>query len=318
MPPIQRRNFLRVAACSSLCLTAGQGLLPTLQAQTQAPRTPKKPTIVTFTKSFQDRSIPEVCRLFKSLGLDGLDLTVRRGGHIDPKNVVTELPQAVKAAREQGLRIPMLTTGITEADSDAERLLQTAGELGITRVKLGYYRYSEFGTLAKQMDNVRKQIAGIAKLAARYNVLPCVHIHSGKYIPSHGTMLYELIRDFSPTEVGAYVDTLHMVLEGGSAGWKQGLDLLAPWIALAAVKNFRFEKGKRDKAGQQEWHTRVVPIADGISPLPEFIGTLKQIGFDGIYSLHSEYKGSHSYKELTTDGCTQQTATDLKYFRSLL
>lgn len=270
-----------------------------------------------FTESFQDRSVEEVCHRFKNMGLDGLDLTVRPGGHIEPADAVEKLPLAVKSAQEAGVEILMLTTAITDADRDAERLIATASEQGIDRIKLGYYRYSQFGTLAKQIGDVRTRLEGVAKLAGKYSVLPCVHIHSGSMIPSHGTMLYELLRGMSPTEIGAYVDPMHMTIEGGSDGWRQGLDLLAPWIGLCSVKNFSWERGERDRLGQQRWYIQKVPVADGVAPLPEFFAILKKLGYDGTYTLHSEYKGKGSFKDLDTDGCLAQTAEDLAYVKTL-
>jgi sugar phosphate isomerase/epimerase len=272
----------------------------------------------TFTKSFQDWPIPLVCHRFKEIGLDGLDMTVRRKGHIEPKDVATQLPLAAKAALEAGVEILLLTTDITQPTPEAETVLATASKLGITRIKLGYYIYKPFGTLAKQMDEVRRQIAAVAKMARTYGVLPCVHIHSGTDIPSHGTMLYELIRDMPPDQVGAYVDTLHMALEGGGDGWRQGLDLLAPWITLVAVKNFAWYSGDRDRQGQLRWRHKVVPVADGISPIPEFMAILRKLNFSGIFSMHSEYKGSGSYKDLDTNACLAQTSEDLKFVRKLL
>ncbi len=270
-----------------------------------------------FTKSFQEWPIPKVCEKFRDLGVDGLDLTVRPGGHIEPKNVVKELPQAVNAAHEEDVELLFLTTGVTDPNADAERLLATAAEYGIKRIKLGYYRYSTFGTLRRQMDDVRRRLTAVAKLAARYQVLPCVHIHSGAFIPSHGTMLYELIRDLPPTEIGAYVDMLHTVKEGAGDGWRQGLDLLAPWISLAAVKNFYWIPTHRDKLGQQRYETRVCPLADGVSPIPDYVAALKKLNYDGVYSLHSEYKGQHSFKNLDTEGCFKQTTEDLAFFKKL-
>ena len=276
------------------------------------------PRIGGFTKSFQDLPIPEVCRRFKQLGLDGLDLTVRPQGHIEPEQAARELPQAAAAAKQEGLEILFLTTAVTDADEAADRLLGAAAEQGIRRIKLGYYRYQPFGTLAGQLAEVRKRLAGVAQLAAKHQVLPCVHIHSGPYLPSHGTQLYELLRDFSPQQVGAYLDTGHMAVEGGGDGWRQGIDLLAPWIALVAVKNFAWEVAGRDERGQQRWRTKTVPIADGVCPLPEYLAALKKVGYAGIYSLHSEYKGAHSFQDLSTEECLQQTATDLQHLRSLL
>lgn len=273
--------------------------------------------IGTFTKSFQDWDIPTVCQRFREIGLDGLDLTVRRRGHIEPVDVPEKLPAAARSVLEAGSEILFITTDITDATPDAERTLATAAELGIGRFKLGYYRYKPFGNLAEQLDETRKRIDGVIKIGKKHGILPCVHVHSGTFLPSHGTELYQLICDYSPEEVGAYVDMLHMVLEGGSDGWRQGLDLLAPWIALVAVKNFWWEKGERDDYGQQRWKTKVVPIAEGISPLPDYVKTLQKAGYDGIYSLHSEYKGSHSFEDMDTEGCLKQTAEDLKFFKGL-
>ncbi len=270
-----------------------------------------------FTKSFQDWDIPTVCQRFREIGLEGLDLTVRRKGHIEPVDVPTKLPAAARAVQEAGMEISFLTTDITDATPEAEQTLATASGLGIDRFKLGYYRYKPFGNLAEQIDETRKRIDGVVGLGKKHGILPCLHVHSGPYIPSHGTLLYELIRNYPPGEVGAYVDMLHMVLEGGKAGWQQGLDLLAPWISLVAVKNFWWEKTKRDDYGQQRWATKVVPIAEGISPLPDYVKTLQKAGYDGVYSLHSEYKGSHSFQDMDTEGCLKQTATDLAFFKGL-
>ena len=269
--------------------------------------------IVAFTKSFRDWPVAVVGHRFKQIGLDGMDLTVRRGGHVEPKDAAEGLPLAAKAALEAGTEILILTTEITEPTAEAEAVLAAAAKLGISHAKLGYYIYKPFGTLAKQMDVVRKQLAVIVKLFKRYGVLPCVHIHSGTDIPSHGTMLYELIRDFAPDEIGAYVDMLHMVLEGGGDGWRQGLDLLAPWIALVAVKNFAFESGQtRTNRANSAGNTKWCRSPTGSRPSPTMSGVLKKIGFNGTYSLHSEYKGRGSFKDLDTEACLAQTAEDLK------
>lgn len=320
---LPRRDFLKQASLNVLAGTALAGGLSGLQAgETKKKQADAKPAggyqLGAFTKSFQDMPIPDVCRAFKSIGLDGLDLTVRPKGHILPENAEKELPAACKAAQEADVKILFLTTMIDEPDKNAERILATAQEQGIDRVKIGYYRYQPFGTLAQQLKETTKKIGKVAKLCQKYEILPCVHVHSNAFIPSHGTQLYQLIQDYSPQEVGAYVDMLHMVKEGSGDGWRQGLDLLAPWIALCAVKNFSWERGEgRDKQGHQKWEVKTVPVADGISPIPQYVDTLRKLGYEGIFSLHSEYKGRHSWKELSTQECLDQTAVDAKYFRSL-
>ncbi|MBS0211371.1 MAG: sugar phosphate isomerase/epimerase [Planctomycetes bacterium] len=273
--------------------------------------------ICCFSKSFQDLPLDKFCRQLYEMGFDGIDLTVRKGGSIEPADVEKKLPEAVKIIHEAGLKYQFLTTDIADGSAQSERTLATAASLGIDRVKLGYFRYISNGKLRAQIDETRKKLAEIAAVANKHRVIPCVHTHSGTYIPSHGTLLYELIRDFKPGEVGAYVDTLHMALEGGGNGWQQGLDLLAPWIALVGVKNFGWKTGERDKSGQQRWLSEELPLADGLSPLPDFFATLRRQGYDGVYSLHSEYKGKHSFRDMSTEECLVQTAADIKYFKSL-
>ncbi len=321
MPEHDRRTFLQQTARGGLAVAAGAALAPgALNGQEVKPVlvVDRMNPLAVFTKSFQDRPIPEVCRIFKRIGAQGLDLTVRPGGHIDPKDVAEELPAAMQAAKEAGVKIFFLTTAITDPDESAYKLLVTASNLGIKKVKLGYYRYKKFGSLAKEMDGIKKRLAAVSKMARPLGVLPCVHIHSGSTIPSHGTQLYQLIKDFAPDEVGAYVDPQHMTKEGGVDGWRQGLDLLGPWIALSSMKNFAWERTKRDKQGQQRWRTINVPVADGVCPVPEYIAALHKLGYHGVISMHSEYKGRHSFKRLDTDGCIEQTEKDIQFMRQFV
>lgn len=276
------------------------------------------PTICAFTESFQDLPIPDVCRIFREIGLDGLDLTVRPGGHIAPEDAPRMLSDAAKAAADHGVSIPMLTTAIVDADDVSERLVAAAGELGIRRIKLGYYRYRDFGTLRQQLEEIRRKLERVAAMTRKHGVLPCVHIHSGDTIPSHGTQLYLLLQDMPPEEIGAYVDPMHMTIEGGSGGWRQGLDLLAPWIRITSMKNFQWREADPGPRGEPRWRPVKVPLAEGAAPLDQFVDALKTLDRGEIYSLHSEYKGGGSFRSLSTAECIEQTKQDFAYLQKLL
>jgi sugar phosphate isomerase/epimerase len=299
---VKRRDFMRMAVASGITATVTD--LP-------AEETPKfAPKVCTYTEHFQKLPIPEVCKVFKRIGVDGLDLTVRRGGHIDPKNVKEELPKAVKAAREQGLEIMMLTTGITAPDRQAEEIVATCQKLGIERIKLGYFPVGKFGNLAKRLDETRRQLEAIVKLTTKYNVRPCVHVHSGNTIPSNGFMLYQLIREMPPDRIGAYLDSYHMTITGGAGGWRQAIDLLKPWISLVALKNFQWERADRDDIGQQRWRTNYCRLEDGIAPIPEFVRTIHETGYRGFYTLHTEYRRSVA-------DCIKLTKDDFVYLQKV-
>jgi sugar phosphate isomerase/epimerase len=311
--PFDRRQFLTRTSQAALVLSASSACSTSLARAALGPQ----PTFAAFTESFQSWPIPKVCEKFKAIGLDGLDLTVRPGGHIEPEDAPNKLPAAAQAARDHGLRLSMLTTAIVSADRQAEELLAAAAEQGVDRVKLGYYRYQKFGTLAARLDEVKRALAPIAKLGAKHGVLPCVHIHSGDTIPSGGAVAYMLLKDFSPTEIGAYVDPMHMTVEGGNDGWRQGLDLLAPWIAISSLKNGRWTPTERDAQGQQRFKFQKCPLQDGIAPLPQYMALLHKLGYRGLFTLHSEYADAGSWRVLNPDECLEQTKRDLEYARKI-
>ena len=60
----------------------------------------QRPKICVYTEHFQSLPIPQVCKLFQTMGVDGLDLTVRPGGHIEPRDVKAKLPEAAQSASD--------------------------------------------------------------------------------------------------------------------------------------------------------------------------------------------------------------------------
>lgn len=273
---------------------------------------------VLFTDNLADLSIAEACAGAKRAGFDGLDLTLRPGGHVLPAAAETGLAEAKRVADAAGVSIPMVSTAITDVDSpSAEPIFAAAAHYGARRLKVGYWEYRPFGTLAAQVDQARARLRRLVALGRKYHVLPCVHCHSGRLVASGGPLLYLILKDLDPADAGAYVDPMHMTIEGGVAGWEMGLDLLAPWVALVGVKNYRWRPAARDDRGQQRFRWEYCPLADGQAPLPEFFDRLKQIKYNGIVSLHSEYKGETSFRRLTTPELLDQSAADLAYVKRL-
>ena len=274
---------------------------------------------VLFTDNLADLSIAEAVQAARKAGFDGLDLTLRPGGHVKPEDSELGLAEAKRVADEAGMTISMISTAVTDVDSPhAEAIFASAAHHGVRRIKLGYWPYEPFGTLARQLDEARARVGRLAKLGRKYHVLPCVHCHSGRLLAAGGFGTYLILRKFKPDEVGAYVDPMHMTIEGGVSGWEMGLDLLAPWVALVGVKNFRWLPVARDKLGQLRYRWEYTPLADGQAPLPEFMALLRRLEYDGIVSLHSEYKGESSYRRLTTPQLLAQSAADLRYLKTIV
>jgi sugar phosphate isomerase/epimerase len=64
--------------------------------------------------------------------------------------------------------------------------------------------------------------------------------------------------------------------------------------------------------------TRIAPFERGAVPWPDVFDIFKKVGFDGWVSVHSEYQGSHSWKDLDVPGVIEQTRADLAYLRRVL
>lgn len=271
---------------------------------------------VMFSKMLQDLSLAEAAGRIKALGFEGVDLTVRPGGHVEPERVGHALPEAVRIIREAGLTVPMITTAITTTDRLAEETLAAAVHEDIRLLKLGYWKAPR-GELVEAIDASRRALDGLANLAAKYHATFGIHNHSGPgYVNCQPTMIWNLLRDRDPAQVAAYFDPGHAAVEGGDGGWQQSLELLGPWLRIVAVKDFGWtSEPARPKV---LWKTQQVPLRDGIVPWSEVFKRLVALKYDGPVSLHSEYKGSHSWRDLSTPELIEQTGDDLALVRSIL
>ncbi len=272
-----------------------------------------------FSKMFGSLSVQEAGRVISDMGFDGVDLTVRPGGHVLPADVEKNLPTAVATLREMALTVPMITTAITSAESEsAESIMAAASEQGITLLKAGYWSYEGFGHLDEQMNQAQRDLDSLAPLAEKHGVTMCLHIHSGDNLTAMPGLVHQLIAERDPDQFAAYLDLGHMTLEGGLSGWKLGMDLLAKRTRLVALKGSGWHYIPGVAGVVPRWERKMYPARDSMVPWHEAFGYLKEMGFDGPMSVHSEYSGDHSWQKLDLDGIIAQTRFDLEFFKSVL
>ena len=122
---INRREFMtRALAAAPVAAALGR----------MAPAQPEKagPPVVVISKYLQYMDYKTLAKTCREIGLDGVDLTVRPGGHVEPDKVDTDLPAAVEAIRAEGLSVPMITTNYNNVDGPNVRgVFARAGALGI-------------------------------------------------------------------------------------------------------------------------------------------------------------------------------------------
>src|SRR5574340_552362 len=82
--------------------------------------------ICAFSKHFQWTDVRGAAELCASLGYDGLDLTLRKGGHVLPERVEEDLPKAIATAESAGLTVPMVASDIVDTRTPhAETVIKT-------------------------------------------------------------------------------------------------------------------------------------------------------------------------------------------------
>lgn len=269
-----RREFLAASLATGTALA--------LQPAAKAAALPAPPVCV-FSKHLQFiEDYAELARVATDLGLDGLDLTVRKGGHVLPENVATDLPKAVEAIRAEGLDVPMITTGLNDAaDADARPILQAASALGIKYLRVGGLSYSDDGDILSELDGFTRQMGALASLLEAFDMTAGYHNHSGG--TNMGAVLWDLhhvIRAVNSDHFGSNFDVGHAAVEGAYAGWRINTRLMAPYVKMMAVKDFVWD-GDRPR-----W----VPLGEGVVKTAEFLKILRAAGFAGPLSIHFEYK----------------------------
>jgi sugar phosphate isomerase/epimerase len=242
--------------------------------------------IAIFSKHLQFVDGEELAKTAAELGFDGIDITVRKGGHIEPERVKQDLPKLVAIIRQHGLDVPMITTDIADAETPfAEDVIRTASELGARYYRFGAFKYAADKPYAAQLDAFKPRLAKLAALNARYQSCAIYHTHSGVGLVGASIWdLHEIMRDLDPKAVGINYDVGHATVEGGLGGWINSFQISGAHLRGIALKDFVWEKDARGR-----WHEQWIPIGQGMVRFPEFFAMLAKTSFAGPVQLHYEY-----------------------------
>ena len=262
-----------------------------------------------FSKHLPRMNGRELGRSLKALGFEGVDLTVRPGGHVDPKRVAIELPVFVDGIRHEGLAVPMITTELlSDADPVAQPTLETAARVKIPFYKPGYYRYT-FVDVRKELEAAGRQLRGLADLSRRHGMRLGYHNHAG-YIGGSVWDFAPFIEPLDAATVGYYFDPRHAVVEGGDGGWRTAFNLVAPRLSMIALKDFFWEKSKGS------WQQRNCPMGEGMVDWKRFFAMLAKARFHGPVSLHLEYDVAGATPAAQEESTLAAAARDLAFVKA--
>ena len=271
---LSRRDLVTAAALTTAALAD------------EKPAATSKLKVSVFSKHLQFLEGDALAKAAADIGFDGIDLAVRKGGHIEPARVREELPKLVAAIRRRGLEVTMLTTDIVDADTPfAEDVLKAMSELGIHHYRWGGFKYDPARPVPRQLDDLKPRVARLAALNTRYKATAMYHTHSGiNLVGAPIWDLYIVLRDFDPNAVAVNYDIGHATVEGGFGGWIDSFNVTGPYMRGVAVKDFLWAK---DAKGN--WRPQWTPIGEGMVRFKQFFEMLAASHFSGPLQMHFEY-----------------------------
>ena len=277
---LSRRRFLQVSSA-----VAWAGAVPASRRSQGRPLADGRfrGILCLFSKAVPQLVWQELAQSAKRAGFDGIDLTVRTGGHVSPERAAEDLPKAVSAIRGEGLEVPMITTELVTADDPtAVPILSTAGNLSIPFLKPGYYHY-KFLDVRKELEQAGSQFRGLVDLAQKYRVQVGYHNHAG-FIGAPVWDVAPVMDTLDPKWAGYYFDLEHATIEGGMGGWRIAANLVMPRMKMMAVKDFYWQKTRTGG-----WRETNCPLGEGMCHYKDFLRMAAEAGFHGPISLHVEY-----------------------------
>lgn len=284
---MERRDFL----LGGLATLAAGGCATGEKPQTAAPSKGAGEYHV-FSKMFQPpvtKSPEALCELMAKAGYDGIQWTVRRGGHVQPENASRDLPKVCRIAESFGLRNRTICTDIKPDDPQAEYVLKAAADCGIAMQRPAYFFYdAKKESFRQSLDRIKRGFARLAELSAKTGVKTTYQNHSSWGPSVFGGIVwdvYECLRDLDPRDIGIEHDPMHAFFET-NLSWSHGFDLIAPWIAAIDLKDFHYTL---DPKNPKKMKKAMVAAGAGIVPWHEVKALQKANGVRVPYVLHFEY-----------------------------
>lgn len=280
----KRRNFLKTISGAGL----GLSVLPLSAKSLESSKnilegSGKIEEICVFSKHLQFLDYDEMAETAAEIGFDGVDLAVRPGGHVLPENVEKDLPRAVKAVEKAGLKVPMMTTAITDPkEFSSQATLGTAANEGIKLYRMGYLKYDFEKGVDKTLDTYKPLIEELVKINDFFEIKGNYQNHDGTNIGAAIWDLWTLFREHDNEWIGIQYDIRHNTVEGGRS-WPVDLQLVADYVHSLVLKDFKW--GTIDG----KWRVINTPIGEGMVDFPKFLEIIREKKIGGPVSMHFEY-----------------------------
>lgn len=197
---------------------AGSVLAGTSLAYGQGKKKGKKSKdpVILFEKPIQAMPYGQMGEELAKLGVQGIEATIRKKGHIEPGNAKAEVPKMVADLAKNGQKAIIAATSIKTASKDNEELLRILKDNGIEKYRLDYYRYDLKKDLLPQLEAHTAQLHELCDLNRRVGIQGIYQLHSGfRMAGSLGWDMAMMLDGVDPKETAIGFDLRHVRTDGG-------------------------------------------------------------------------------------------------------
>ena len=248
---------------------------------------------------------PQLPDIVGGMGYDGMDLTVMKGGHVDPSQYMVFLDRAFQTFQDAGLEVPMVTTSFTSPSQVyAYPIFSVSGQLGARFCRLGTWPPPDAsgGGAGPRMTGMRamaarNELAQFAAMGVQCRIMPLLANHAGSYPGRSIAEAETLLTGVPPKAFGYCFDPVQAILEAGAAdGWEAALQAALPRLGAVALSDIALD---RDDGGALK--PRPCPLGEGVIDWKKFFLTLAAARFHGPISMHMDYKTQSDINSLKKD-----------------
>ena len=284
---LSRRQLLAgVAAGAAAARPVGAS-----QAEPKKPQPPPargRPAICLYSQVLVKVPYDELGPILRSIGVDGCDLSVQPGGHVNPLGTADltfmHMMRSVEAITGVGLEVPVITTAFTSLkDPNIQVVMQGCAQMGVPLFRAGRWKYSPGTEIEARLVEVQRDIAGLAALARAVKMAVAIQNVAGDFVGEAIWDTHMIIRSMDPRLVGYAFDSGYATAEGAAGGWEIALRLALPRLKMVTARDFYWAKDGG------AWNMTPCPLGEGMVPWPKILATLANARFTGPISIEVAY-----------------------------
>lgn len=264
----RRRQFIKKSTLALLAMSSAPWV------RSQHAISPDWPVAI-FEKIFEGLSFKELADAVHQIGADGIEATIRPGGHIEPEKAVDEVPAMAEALSQKGKKILIAATHIRRVDEEyTEPLLKIFKQTGIRYYRMGHYYLDHAKPMLEQVRDYAAQARDLAVMNREYGIQGLYQNHAGaRYLGALGWDTAMMLEGIDADDLGVALDLRHLKADSGSS-WKTMAQALKPSIRSIYVKDGRWIGERGNKLKNVPLDTGFVTqdvfdyVKDGLDPMP--------------------------------------------------